>query len=478
MKPRPTLLALALLAATGGAHAQQSSSPTVQQLEERLRILEQKLGVQAGADPATADASGASLADLDQRLKIIERQLELQAEDAANKAATASTLTVSPSKGISFKSPASDGVEVKLRGLVQADGRAWIGDRALPQNDTFLLRRVQPILEGTYGKLVGFRLMPEFAGDSATIADAYLDLKFDPRATLRAGKFKTPIGLERLQSSGATTFVELGLPSELAPNRDLGVQLQGEFKNGLTYAVGAFNGAPDGRDAPTSANPDTHLEYAGRVFWEPFRDAANAASGLGFGVSASTGDVTGTGANALPRYRTPGQVQFFGYRAAVSADGERRRLSPQAYFYNGPFGVLGEYIESKQHVRVGASRRTLDNRAWQLAASWVLTGEDASYRGVTRPNHPFAVGADGFGAVELAARVGALEIDDAAFPLFADPAVSARRTQAWTLGVNWYLTQNLKLVANYSEADFDGGAAAGRDRETEKTFFTRAQVSF
>ncbi|MGY3266559.1 OprO/OprP family phosphate-selective porin [Lysobacter sp. HA35] len=472
MSPRPTLLALALLAATGAAHAQ-AAPPTVEQLSERLRVLEQRLGV-----PAEADASGPSVADLDQRLKVIERQLELQVEDNANKAATASTLTVSAAKGVSFKSPASEGVEVKLRGLVQADGRAWIDDRALPQNDTFLLRRVQPILEGSFGKLVGFRLMPEFAGDSATIADAYVDLKFDPRATVRAGKFKTPIGLERLQSSGATTFMELGLPSELAPNRDYGVQLQGEFGNGLTYAAGAFNGAPDGRDAPMSSNPDTHLEYAARVFWEPFRDDASAASGLGFGIAASTGDVTGTGANALPRYRTPGQVQFFGYRAAVLANGERRRWSPQAYWYVGPFGVLGEYIESKQDVRVGATAASLDNRAWQLAASWVLTGEDASYRGVTRPNHPFNVGGAGFGAVELAARIGALEIDDDAFPLFADSAASARRTRAWTVGVNWYLTQNLKLVANYSQADFVGGAIAGADRESEKTFFTRAQVSF
>lgn len=470
---RITVLSLGLLVATSAAGAQPPAAPTVGQLEERLRVLEQRLGVQAGTDADTP-----SLAALDQRLKVIERQLELQAEDNANKAATASTLTVSGAKGVSFKSPASEGVEVKLRGLVQADARAWIGDDALPQNDGFLLRRVQPILEGTYGKLVAFRLMPEFAGDSATIADAYLDLKFDPRATVRAGKFKTPIGLERLQSSGATTFMELGLPSELAPNRDLGVQLQGEFKNGLTYAVGAFNGAPDGRDAPTSANPDNHVEYAGRVFWEPFRDAANAASGLGFGIAASTGEVTGTGSNALPRYRTPGQVQFFGYRTTVLADGERRRWSPQAYWYDGPFGLLGEYIESSQEVRVGATSARLDNRAWQLAASWVLTGEDASYRGVTKPSHPFNVGGAGFGALELAARIGALEIDDDAFPLFADAAVSARRTRAWTVGLNWYLTQNLKLVADYSQADFDGGASAGRDRESEKTFFTRAQVSF
>ena len=42
----------------------------------------------------------------------------------------------------------------------------------------------------------------------------------------------------------------------------------------------------------------------------------------------------------------------------------------------------------------------------------------------------------------------------------------------------WYLTSNLKLVANYTQTQFDGGAAAGRDREDEKAFFTRAQLAF
>lgn len=252
------------------------------------------------------------------------------------------------------------------------------------------------------------------------------------------------------------------------------MQLQGEAGT-LSYALGAFNGAPDGRDGSTT-NPDDDVEAFGRVFWEPFREAANAASGLGVGLAASHGDAGG--AAALPRYRTPGQVQFFGYRSAAVADGERTRLSPQAYFYRGPFGLLGEAVRSRQRVRNGPATAELDHGAWQVAASWVLTGEDASYRGVVRPDRPLTGDGGGFGAIELAARMGALELDDDAFPLFADPAASARRARAWTLGVNWYLTQNLKLVANYTQAAFDGGAPAGADREDEKTLFTRAQISF
>lgn len=478
----PLFVALALVLQPQQAFA---GDVTVEDLAKRLQALEQRLGVAGSAD---ANADSAGLADLDQRLRVIERKLELQAEEAAAKAAKDPVVSLSP-KGLAIKSPASDGIEVKFKALVQGDGRFFLDDEQVPQNDGFLLRRVEPTIEGSWGPLIGFKVQAQLAGDSATLNDAYLDLRFDPRASLRLGKLKQPFGLEQLQSSSALAAIERGLPTELVPARDYGVQLQGDLaRNTLNYAVGIFNGGVDGRDA-VSSNPDNELEASARVFWEPFKNSANAWSGLGVGIASSVGDVFGQGNNSLPRYRTLGQAQFFAYRNEVAADGLHRRWSPQAYYYNGPLGLLGEYVTSEQEVRLvsGANAgrmKHLENEAWQVVGSWVLTGEDASYKGVARPNHPFTVGGAGWGAFELVARYGELDIDDNAFPLFANPnpsatsAASASGVDAWTIGLNWYLTQNLKLITNYTQATFDGGAAAGADREDEKTLFTRAQVSF
>ena len=449
---------------------------TIEELSRRLQALEQRYG--AASSPPDAADGVVSASDLDQRLRILERRLELQEEAATAKAASTPTVALTADKGLSVKSPDGD-VEIKLRGLVQADGRFFLDDDANPQNDTFLFRRVRPTLEGSWGKLIGFRLTPEFAGDNATLVDAYLDLKFDPRATLRIGKVKGPVGLERLQGGGVTALIERGFATELVPNRDLGVQLQGEFAGAaINYVLGVYNGAPDGRDSPTS-NPDNDFEVAGRVFVEPWKNAGNALSGLGFGIAGSQGDKAGSGNNFLPRYRTPGQVQFFNYRSDVAADGEHTRWSPQAWYYRNAFGLLGEYVSSKQDVVLpdSGARAALDNRAWHLTGSYVLTGEDAGYRGVARPNHPFTIGGAGWGAFELAARYERLEIDKDAFPLFADPALVASRAASWGLGLNWYLTGNLKLVANYTQTRFDDAGETG-DREDEKTFFTRAQFSF
>lgn len=473
-KPQAAWLAGALICSLV-APAWAQDKLTVEQLQQRLEALERRVGGNVPVDAVEVTAE-AGLHGLDQRLRILERKLELQQEEQEARTKVAPVIAVNE-KGVSFKSANGD-YEVKIRGLIQGDGRFFLNDDAVPQNDTFLLRTARPIIEGSLGKLVGFRFTPEFAGDSASIVDAYVDLRFDPAYTLRVGKFTSPVGLERLQSSSALSDIERSLASELAPNRDIGIQLQGDVADGrLGYAIGVFNGTVDGRDAATT-NPDNNFEYAGRIFFEPFKNSANALSGLGFGIGASVGDKEGSGNNFLARYRTPGQVQFFNYRSAVLADGQQSRWSPQGYYYRNAFGLLAEYIVSKQELNIGGVREDISNRAWQATASYVLTGEDASYRGVVKPSQPFNPGTGGWGAFEVVGRYGALEIDDATFPLFADPSIAASEATSWTLGLNWYLNSNLKLVVNYLQTSLDGGAAAGVDREDEKAVFTRLQVAF
>src|SRR5690606_31804027 len=129
---------------------------------------------------------------------------------------------------------------------------------------------------------------------------------------------------------------------------------------------------------------------------EPLKGSAWA--GLGFGLGASAGQKHGSGNNFLPRYRTPGQVTFFSYRNAVSADGAISRWSPQGWFYRSGLGLQAEYIVLRQAVARDAHRTELEHRAWQTTASYVLTGEDAGYRGVTTAR-PFGVNG-GRGAFE------------------------------------------------------------------------------
>ena len=106
----------------------------------------------------------------------------------------------------------------------------------------------------------------------------------------------------------------------------------------------------------------------------------------------------------------------------------------------------------------------------------MLTGENGSYAGVN-PAKPFDPAVGNWGAFEVATRYASLSADQEAFPLFADPGKSARQAKAWSLGLNWYLNRNVKLVFAYEQTDFEG-AAPGVTFDTEKLFQQRFQLRF
>jgi phosphate-selective porin OprO/OprP len=419
--------------------------------------------------------------ELDQQVRILQRLRELAADSAAAAAKDKVSGTASTKDGFSIKS--ADGkFQVRLKGLVQADGRFFLSDSAFPVVNTFLIRRARPILEATVGKYLEFRVMPDFGQGTTVLFDAYSEVKVAPAFAVRAGKFKPPVELERLQSASDIVFAERSLATNLAPNRDIGLQVSGDFSTGaLTYQAGVFNGVPDlgNGDADISDAKD----FAARVFLQPFKTGTLA--GLGFGVSGTTGIERGTtAAPALASYRTPGQQTWFRYASStttpannVFADGRRTHLAPQAYFYTGPLGLQGEYIQSSQAVsRAGAPTVKLTHSAWQTTASYFLTGEKNSWKSAA-PKKPFDPKAGTFGAVELAVRYSELAIDDATFPLFASPATTPSRAREWGVGLNWYLARAIKVVVDYEHATFTGGTATG-NREAENYLVTRVQHSF
>ena len=111
-----------------------------------------------------------------------------------------------------------------------------------------------------------------------------------------------------------------------------------------------------------------------------------------------------------------------------------------------------------------------------MTGTWVLTGENGTYRGVA-PKHAFDTKNGALGAFELTGRYHVLTIDDKAFPVFANPAAAARSAKAWAAGINWYLNRAVKIQADYEQTHFKGGAATG-DRKTANEILTRFQVGF
>lgn len=466
----------------------------------RLLVLLAVWGAIAGpARPVSAEDAPRSatieerLETLDQRQRILERNWDLEKEAAQEKGKSA-ILPGAGKDGFTLKS-ADGSFQLKVGGFVQADGRVFLDDEEKPLTNQLLIRRAFLNIEGTVDRIFAFRIQTDFGSGKTTLQDAYLDARFAPSIQLLVGKTKTPFLLERLQSATDRRFVELALPNSLSPNRDIGAFLHGDLFNGtVSYAAGVFNGLPDGdtSDGDTADDKDG----AARLFVHPFRNTGiEPLEGLGLGIAATYGNQEGkvdtakkSVTSSLPSYKTSGQNTFFSYISKVDsadysadnnviADGNRTRISPQAYCYWGPFGLLGEYVRSRQEVRRNAEVAALTNTAWQAAGYYVLTGEKNSFKHIN-PARPLDLPKGQFGALEVAARYSELRVDGDAFPRYADPAKSAGKARAWAAGLNWYLTRKVKVAADYEQTRFKGGASGNRDRETEKAILSRFEVAF
>ncbi|HEY8123515.1 MAG TPA: porin [Myxococcota bacterium] len=412
---------------------------------------------------------------LESELALVKRKLEVKQEEDETKAQTAALVSADKS-GFQITSPDKTTFRLRIRGYAHFDSVTFLEKSSLLARERFQVSRARPIIEGTLLENIDFRIMPDLGGSSPTLQDAYVNIRYWPLAQLQAGQFKAPFGLERLQSATALTFVARAFPTQLAPNRDLGVMLQGDFHEGvLQYQLAAMNGVSDGASA--TSDSDDSKDVVARVFAQPFLETALAPlQGLGVGVAATYGEQV----RSTSTYRTAGQDTFFRYAAGVTEDGERLRLGPQATYYWGPFGSMFEWTKSDTHLLgTGGATTEAHVRAWQLAASWLLTGESASFRGIA-PRNAFRPSEGTWGAFEVAARFHRWEIDDDVFAAgFASATASPEQADAWTVGLSWYLNPFVKLVLNYERTAFEGGGAVlGTDRPDEDAFLTRFQLSY
>lgn len=158
----------------------------------------------------------------------------------------------------------------------------------------------------------------------------------------------------------------------------------------------------------------------------------------------------------------------------------RLRDVPRYWVWGGEFAVRrGAWLVQAEYLAADVVRDlTRDPRfdSYYVQASWLLTGESRSYstrfgtfRSV-RPEHPVSRG--GPGAVELAARYSRLDLRETDVNL--DGRLDGEVGSVWSLGLNWYPTERLKIMLGALSFDEQSG---GRDAQ-ETVYQGRFQFEF
>ncbi len=337
---------------------------------------------------------------------------------------------------------------------------------------TFTIRKARPTFSGRIAKYFDFKLMPDFGAGAATLLDAYFDLRLSPKFRIRTGKGKTPVGYELLQGDPYLLFPERTLASALVPNRDVGIQVQGDLSPRFSYSAGVFNGIPDGISSVTDVDTNGAKDVAGRLVWQPFHSTATPTgplNGLGFHLGGSTGKQAGP----LSAFRTLAGQTYFSYLTDATAAGTHNRITPAIFYYYKSFGGFAEYVRSTYGIVRSDTRTDITNQAWEVTGSYVLTGEPASDRGI-HPTHNFDPADGKWGAFQVAARYSELRIDPLVFNNGLATSTTNHRAGAFGAVLNWYPNSFLKYYATYETTSLRGGPSPRR----EHVLLFRAQLAF
>ena len=428
-----------------------------------------------------------------QRLEELEKRLENRPEPAvqslpANTAPPPApenkkeTLRSYWDNGLRFET--DDGqFSLKVGGRIMFDAAHvgvpdyWsLGGPEIDEHDGTEFRRLRLRFAGDIYDSYVYKLEVDFADGDAEIIDSYVGMKDLPYVgTVRVGQFSEPFGLEALTSSSFVTFMERSMATQaLIPYRSRGAIFNNAyFDQRLTVSAGVFNGGMD---------QDSYWSVTGRVTGLPwYADEGRRLLHLGLSVSrrnpeSDYGFYARPGSHLANDHLNTGELPA----NAVTLWGA------EAAMVWGPFSVQGEFIradvsfkpEHRDVTFLGLDRsfrmRDRHFNGYYVQAGWFLTGEHRVYDPATGaferviPRGSFRLQGGGWGAWELAARYDMLSLDD--YDVVGGVVGGEGRNV--TVGVNWYMTPNVRLMLNYVRSDIDQFAYEGAIDIIEARFQT------
>ncbi|HEV8694421.1 MAG TPA: porin [Lysobacter sp.] len=313
-------------------------------------------------------------------------------------------------------------------------------------------------------KELGFSIKKKGVYDFTAVRDFQSDLWLDVAlrvetkalfdhdyGKLRFGYIKTPVGFEGLTASRALSMLELSAATQAVfEGRRTGLEWSLDRDHYYLTAAYFFANDLEGNDQGTT--------IGARAVWTPVKGKDHV---LHLGVSGSIENPHAS----FARFRARPLAGLTDVRLVDS--GKLRdvddivRNGAELYWQDGPWSLQAEYLRT--HAQRADGLPDYSASGYYALGSWVVTGESRVYAagnvGNVKPAHRF-------GAVELLARYGELDLNDA--------GVAGGRQRDLTFGANWYLTSHFKFQANYVRVFADKGLQSADANVME----LRAQVNF
>jgi phosphate-selective porin OprO/OprP len=314
------------------------------------------------------------------------------------------------------------------------------------------IRRGRVEFDGVFNDNWGWAAELDFAKNTVAIKDFKLGYETEGGATFYIGHQKQPYSLSLEMSSNDEPFVERSVDNALVAtltDRALGFRTEASGAKWFV-AAGLF-----GDTLNTGGNGDEGWGTAARVVYAPVLDDEHVVHlGLRHAYRAIE--------PATPTFSIKDKTTDFSALSIVNtgaiANADAVTLfGPELALAFGPLYVFAEYTDANIS-RSNAGDLNFD--AWHIGTAWTLTGEsraeryriDAGEFKNLRPASTFDLRKGDFGAVEIAARYAAINLNDGAF--------IGGEEEAASLALNWQPNYNVRLMLDWTHImDTDGSNA-------------------
>jgi len=329
--------------------------------------------------------------------------------------------------------------EVKFGGRIMYDMATWGAEEF--DNTGAEFRRVRLYSSGEIYGTVKYKLQLDFSAGKISFKDVWMELnKLPVKGNIRVGHFKEPLRLEALTSSKYITFMERGLPIAMSPERNTGAMYHTTIGKKLSLQTGIFRQSDDFGNDKTANN---NINITSRASYLAINDGNKL---LHLGVANSKRKSNDKSYNFSSRAEN-----HLGNKL-ISVNKEQVNyvniFSGEMSYVNGPISLQMEALQTTINSIPEIERSFIINHeiiSYYGQVSYFLTGESRSYKnslsGFGRVNPKNNYGENGWGAFEVAARFSAIDMEE-------DGSL-----EDITIGLNWYLNPNTRIMFNYVKGE-------------------------
>lgn len=324
--------------------------------------------------------------------------------------------------------------------------------------------------------------------------DLYVQYRFHDWAHLTFGRHKMPFSMDDLTSSNDILALDRNvLAQAYGIRRQTGISVRGSGSH-FAYNFALFRENPEHFNSAYDRDNKNNISSALRLTaWHQTADNASVHAGFSwanrnlernnitstsppltvadldvFESEISGADLLVTGPLAYD------QISLYGIEVAFSINSLYMKTELMEIDYDDVSATGGQ-----DALRRG-SGATLEGYTAEL--SWIITGEVRPYDAYTGTySRPIATRKSAVGAWELFLRFSALNLDtdlETALPY----AYSADDYRAWTLGFNWYPSNNVRIGVNYLNATIESvdedGILLNEENDSGEAYMMRVQYTF